>query len=114
MKILVTIYLFLFSIIASAQVKVATLHPVLTDIAKNVGGKNVVVVDLIGNKSVHGFNPTPSVLKKATGAKLYLAAGKGLEPYLGKLEQSLSGKAVVYEVGKKISSIQIDNEHAHT
>lgn len=96
-----------------AETKVVSLHPVLTDIAEKVGGKHIKVIDLIGSQSVHGFNPTARDLRAGAGAKLYLAAGKGLEPYLGKLRNTLGSKAKVYEVGKKIISLKIEDDYAH-
>jgi len=40
--------------IAVADLKVATLHPLLDDLAKNVGGEHVVVVPMMGEGIIHG------------------------------------------------------------
>ncbi len=92
------------------KTKVVSLHPIITDIAKKIGGEQIEVVDLLGSSAnVHSFSPTPSALKKATGAELYLAAGKGLESYLPKLEEMV-GKSKVIEVGNSVTSIVIKDE----
>ena len=63
------------------------------------------VVDLTqGSTDLHRFQPSPSVLGKAREAQLYLASGKGLESYLGKL-QGIVGKDRLVEVGSKIPSL---------
>lgn len=111
MKFIILLTLFLSSL-AHAELKVATLHPLLTDLAKQIGGEHVKVVDLIGSSDPHTFNPSPSTLSKASGARIYLAAGKGLEPYLGKLQSSLGSSVVVYEVGKPLASLTFSKENA--
>ena len=94
-----------------AQVKVATLSPLLADLARQVGGDKVTVVDLIGTTgNPHSFQPTTLELKKATGAQLYLASGKGMEPYLPKLKSLIGDSATVLELGKNINSIEISAE----
>lgn len=97
----------------SAELKVATLHPLMTDLARQVGGSDVAVVPLIGkNEDPHGFNPSPKTLAKARGAKIYLASGKHMENYLDKLRNTLGGSARVVEVGKTIPSQKISGRDA--
>ena len=72
---------------------------------RQVGGAHVEVVDLSrGAKDLHRFQPGPRELAQAKGAQLYMVSGKGLEPYLPKL-QSILGQDRVLEVGRKIPSI---------
>jgi len=98
----------LFTFAAQAKVKVATLSPLLADLARQVGGDKVTVVDLIGTTgNPHSFQPTTKEIKKAAGAQLYLASGKGMEPYLPKLKSLIGDSATVLELGKNISSIEI-------
>ncbi len=93
---------------AQGKVKVATLSPLLADLARQIGGDKVIVVDLIGSHgNPHTFNPTSKTLQKAAGAKLYLASGKNLEPYLPKLKSLLGSSAEVVEIGRKIRSLNI-------
>lgn len=96
----------------AADLKVATLHPLLGDLARQVGGERVEVVDLIGkNGDPHHFEPVQADLQKAADAKLYLASGMGLESYLTSLRGILGEKAQVVEIGKDLPSIEGECEH---
>lgn len=99
---------------ALAKMKVATLHPLMTDLAREVGGDDVEVTQLIANHAnPHQFSPTPKILAKAQGAKIYLASGKNLENYLTKLRTTLGDSAIVIEVGNQIPSQKISGRDAY-
>lgn len=90
------------------RLKVASLHPLITDVARQVAGQHAHVVQLIDpHADPHHFQPTPKALLKAKGAKLYLASGKNLETYLKKLRNTLGSSAKVVEVGRTIPSQKI-------
>jgi zinc/manganese transport system substrate-binding protein len=94
---------------AQSSLKIATLHPLLGDLARQVGGDQVQVVDLLKpGGDIHHFEPTARDVSAASGIKLVLASGKGLESYLGKLRDSLDASVQIVEVGKPIPSIKID------
>jgi len=115
MKILTTLLLILLGWVpnASAELKVATLHPLMTDLARQVGGSDVQVVALMGVRDdPHTFSPSPKTLAKARGAKVYLASGKNMENYLDKLRNTLGGSAKIVEVGKSIPSQKITGRDA--
>ena len=105
-----------------AQMKVTALHPLMADLAEQVGGEHVEVISLMtANDDPHHFNPTPTTLLKARGSKIYLASGMGLETYLGKLRDTLGNSATVIEVGKTIPARKIeaprtnhDHDHVHS
>lgn len=98
-----------------AATKVATLHPILADLARQVGGANVEVVEILKpGADVHHFEPAPKDLAEMRGAKLLLASGKGLESFLDKLRDSLGAGVKLVEVGAKIPSIPfVEHEHHH-
>jgi len=98
---------------AFAVTKVATLHPILADLAQQVGGANVEVVEILKpGADVHHFEPAPKDLAEMRGAKLLLASGKGLESFLDKLRDSLGAGVKLVEVGAKIPSIPfVEHEH---
>lgn len=101
------IYLSLLTL-SQAKVKVATLSPLIADLTRQIGGDHVNVIDLIGvYGNPHTFNPTTKTLQKASGASLYIASGKNLEPYLPKLTSLIGSSATVIELGKNIRSIDI-------
>lgn len=98
--------------VSAAELKVAVLHPLLADIARQVGGESVEVIDLIGpNGDPHHFEPKPDDLKKADGASIYLVAGMGLEGYLAKLKAIVANKAVLIEVGATLPALEGACEH---
>jgi zinc/manganese transport system substrate-binding protein len=113
--ILATVFLGMLSAKA-ADLKVAVLHPLLADLARRIGGEQVEVVDLIGpNGDPHHFEPSPSDLKQAEGASLYLVSGMGLEGYLPKLKTILANKARIIEVGATLPALEgaCDHEGHH-
>jgi len=89
--------------------QVASLHPVVSDLARQVGGDDVVVTDLMpAGANPHAYYPSPADLKRAANADLVLAAGKGLEPYLDEFRESLGGDVTILEVGRAVPSLLIE------
>ena len=117
-KLISLVLLALSSLAGTAQLKVVALHPLMADLASQVGGDHVEVVSLMtAHDDPHHFNPTPTSLHKARGATIYFASGMGLETYLGKLRDTVSDSAKIIEVGKTIPARKIDmvsHNHDHT
>ncbi|MFD0893639.1 zinc ABC transporter substrate-binding protein [Luteolibacter ambystomatis] len=115
---LLLIFSFLFSGMAVARMKVATFYPLLTDLVRQVGGDRVEVVDLISTSGdPHHFEPSPEDLRKATGARLYLVAGLGLEAYLPSLQTIVPSTSRLVEVGASLpvlhgSCDEADHNHS--
>lgn len=109
----------LTAITAAAELKVATLHPLLADLSKEVGGDRITVVELVEkNADPHHFEPTPQQIKEAGDIDLCLASGMGLESYLPALRSLLPAKAKLIEVGASIPGIEgscnnPDHHHHH-
>ncbi|WP_035603211.1 metal ABC transporter substrate-binding protein [Haloferula sp. BvORR071] len=100
--------------LSAAELKVASLHPLVGDLARQVGGARVEVVDLIGkNGDPHHFEPVAADLEKVGDVKLYLASGMGLESYLTSLRGIVGGKATVVEIGKDLPAIEEEDDHDH-
>ena len=111
-RVLFTSLFFGFLPLCAAELKVAVLHPLLGDLARQIGGERVEVIDLIGpNGDPHHFEPKPEDLKKAEGATIYLVAGMGLEGYLPKLKAIITHKATLIEVGATLPTIEGSCEH---
>ncbi len=92
----------------AAPLKVASLHPLLSEMAAAVGGERVKVVDLFPeNGSLHAFEPTSGELSAAAGARLMLACGKGVEPYLEGLQESLPTRTRVLELGATLPDVTL-------
>ena len=100
---------------SAAPLQVAALHPLMADLARQVGGGRVTVVDLVGEGgeggNPHHFEPRPGDLAKMQASALVLAAGKGLEPYLNRLKDTLQGVSVI-EVGRSIPSLTLAKDAA--
>jgi len=114
MRPLLLSLLFSLASLNAAELKVAVLHPLLADIASNVGGERVEVVDLIGKTGdPHHFEPSTESLTRSEGSKLYLVAGMGLEGYLPKLKTIVGGRATVVEVGATLPALEGECDHDH-
>lgn len=99
--------------------KIAALHPILGDMARAIGGSHVQVADLLRpNGNLHSFEPAPQDIAAAGQARLVLASGKNLEPYLPKLKDALGGKAQILDLGASIPDVPVaadtaDHDHDH-
>lgn len=108
---LISLLLSLGALAASAaNLKVAALHPLMADLAKQVGGDRVEVFDLVGEGgNPHRFEPRPDDMKKMQSSALVLAGGKKLESYLDRVKAALPGVTVV-EVGRTIPSLTVGKD----
>lgn len=94
--------------------EVVTLHPLLADWARQVGGEEVTVVNLAEpGTDLHGFSPNPEDLRAMGSAKVILASGKGLEPYLDGLRDALKTGQKIVEVGETLPSLGFEEEEDH-
>lgn len=92
----------------AAPLRIASLHPIISDFARQVGGIEVDVIDLMpADSNPHIYYPTPANLKEAASSDLVLASGKGMEPYLSEFVESLGGGVTVYDVGRAVPSLKI-------
>jgi zinc/manganese transport system substrate-binding protein len=99
---------------AAAPLQVSALHPLMADLARQVGGDRVRVFDLVGEGgNPHRFEPRPADLKQMQSSALVLAGGKNLEPYLGRLKSTLSGVTIL-EVGRTIPSLTVGKDAVYT
>lgn len=94
---------------AHADLSVASLSTITTDLALNIGGSHVRVEGIIKpGVDPHEFEPTPGDVKKVANANLVLFTGKGIEGYLSKLEEAAGGGTVgakFVNVGSVIPSL---------
>ena len=93
---------------ARADLKVASLSTVTSDLACNIGGSHIQTIGLIKpGVDPHEFEPTPSDVKHIADANLVLLTGKGMEGYLSKLEEAAGGMVKFINVGKNIPSLKM-------
>lgn len=99
---------------AAAPLQVSALHPLMADLARQVGGDRVQVFDLVGEGgNPHRFEPRPADLRQMQSSALVLAGGKNLEPYLDRLKSTLSGVTIL-EVGRTIPSLTVGRDSVYT
>jgi zinc/manganese transport system substrate-binding protein len=101
-------------LLAAERPVVAALHPLMADLALQVGGGRVEVFDLLGDGDPHRFEPRPQDIRRLQGSRLVLAAGKGMEPYLGRLRDTLGAGVVIVEVGRTIPSLTVGKDAVYT
>jgi zinc/manganese transport system substrate-binding protein len=103
------------AVLAVAEpMKVSALHPLMADLARQVGGERVRVFDLVGEgNNPHRYEPRPADLKQMQASALVLAGGKHLEPYLDRLMSTLGGVTIV-EVGRTIPSLTVGKDAVYT
>lgn len=95
----------LFSAQATPPLKVLAFHPILAELAKELGGTSVQVdCPLPLGADPHTFSPSPVELRLLTEADLVLASGFGLEPYLERLFRNTPSKARRFQASEHIAT----------
>jgi ABC-type Zn uptake system ZnuABC Zn-binding protein ZnuA len=96
---------------AKAELKVASLSTITTEIAQNVGGTAIRVTPLIRpGIDPHDFQPSPWDVREIEGADLVLLTGKGMEGYLTKLEDAVGKKSKFVDVGADIPTLTLKED----
>jgi len=113
MKLFVCFFLWVSCVFSVERMKVASLHPLMTDLLRQIGGKQIVIVE-IGKEgfNVHEFQPDSKDIRALQDCQLVVASGKGIEVYLPDLKDSLSKDQEVIEVGKYVPTQEVDPKSA--
>jgi zinc/manganese transport system substrate-binding protein len=102
---------FLGSSSGRADLTVASLSTITTDLAKNIGGTHVKIEAIIKpGIDPHDFEPTPSDVNKVAKADLVLFTGKGMEGFLTKLEEAAGVTGKFVNVGEAVPSLTMTEE----
>lgn len=92
--------------------QVIALHPLLGELAPEIGGPRVEVVNLLQpGEDPHLFQPRPADMRKVSQADLILAGGLDLEPYLGQLRDGAGARASWLLIGDSLPS-PIEGTHS--
>ncbi len=85
----------------------------LGDFCRRIGGEMVQVQVLIPpGASPHAFEPPPSVMVRAAGARVLVYIGAGMEPWADKLRRSRRGNLIVVEAAQGVNLLR-DVDHHH-
>ena len=94
-----------------AELKVASLSTITTELAQAVGGDAVKVIPIIkAGMDPHDFQPSPLDVREIESADLVLLTGKGMEGYLTKFEEAAGNQAKFIDVGRSIPSLTLEEE----
>jgi zinc/manganese transport system substrate-binding protein len=106
------------------ELRLASFHPLATDLARQVGGEDVEVIEIMKpGQDPHSFMPSPSDLAALENTQILLIMGKGLETYIDMLEDNLQSEQSIYEVGRMVPSLRMEDDmtlfaccpsHAHS
>ena len=102
--------------LAEGKLRVATLHPLLGIMVREIGGDLVEVVDLSGpGGDPHHFEPSAEDLRRAGRADVFLASGMGLEPYLPRLRDIVPSGVAIVEMDQGLPALPMverdDDDH---
>jgi zinc/manganese transport system substrate-binding protein len=88
---------------ARARPLVVATTPVLTDWARAVGGAAFEVHEIIRpNTDPHEYEPRPSDVLAAAGARLVLVSGDGLDVWMSKVLADAGGRRIVLDLGAAV------------
>ncbi|HLS93024.1 MAG TPA: zinc ABC transporter substrate-binding protein, partial [Microbacterium sp.] len=93
-----------------ARPMVLTTFTVLADIAENVAGDNLRVESITkAGAEIHGYEPTPGDIRRASGAALILDNGLNLEAWFGKFVAGMDVPHAVVSEGVQTIDIAEDS-----
>ncbi|MBG6184926.1 manganese transport system substrate-binding protein [Arthrobacter sp. CAN_A214] len=88
---------------------VLTTFTVLEDIAENVAGDHLAVESITkAGAEIHGYEPTPGDIRKASEADLVLDNGLNLEAWFGQFVEEVDAPHVVVSEGVEVVDIAED------
>jgi zinc/manganese transport system substrate-binding protein len=91
---------------ADGKVKVVASFSVMADLVRQVGGEHVEVSSLVGpNTDMHGFQPSPSDVKRLADAQLVVINGLGLEGWADRLVKSANYRGTLLVVSQGIRAL---------
>lgn len=88
---------------------VLTTFTVLADMARNVAGEHLVVESITKvGAEIHGYEPTPGDVRRASDADLVLDNGLGLEAWFAQFVEATDAPHVVVSEGVEVIDISAD------
>jgi manganese transport system substrate-binding protein len=97
----------------SGKPKVLTTFTVVADMVRQVGGDRIEVASITKpGAEIHGYEPTPSDLKRAATSDLVFQNGMGLERWFEQFVDLADAKSVTLSAGVKPIPIAGESEYA--
>jgi manganese transport system substrate-binding protein len=97
----------------SGKPKVLTTFTVVADMVRHVGGDRIEVASITKpGAEIHGYEPTPSDLKRAATSDLVFQNGMGLERWFEQFVDLADAKSVTLSRGVKPIPIAGESEYA--
>lgn len=88
---------------ADGRLSVVATTTQLGDLAREIGGDAVEVHQVLQpNTDPHEYEPRPADVREVADAKVVLASGDGLDPWVGDLVEQGGGDPTVVEVGERV------------
>lgn len=110
LRILLVLHI-LLTVGISQAIEVCAMHPLLADLAKQVGGADVTVYDVVGEgNDPHEYDPRPADVQRMQKSAILFYAGKGLESYIDKLKDTVP-TAEFINLGASVPSLKSHCEH---
>ena len=97
--------------VSPAKPVVLTTFTVLADLARNVAGDRLTVRSIVKPGSeIHGYQPTPSDIERASGADLIVENGLGLELWARKFTASAGGDIPTLTLSEGMEPLLIEED----
>lgn len=104
---------------ADEKLKVVATFSILADLVQNVGGDRIELTTLVERDGdAHVYSPKPADARRVAEARVVVANGLRLEPWIGRLVKASGAKATMVEVAKglpplKRSADASGHDHGH-
>lgn len=99
---------------ADEKLPVVATFSILGDLTRQIGGDEIALTTLVGPDSdAHAFEPTAESQRAVAGAKVLVANGLGLEPWLGRLIDASTFKGELVEATTGIEPLASVEPEAH-
>lgn len=99
---------------ADSKLPVVATFSILGDLTRQIGGDAIALTTLVGpDADAHGFEPTADSQRAVAAAKVLVANGLGLEPWLGRLIDASTFKGELVEATTGIEPLASAEPEEH-
>lgn len=106
---------------ATSDIKVAASFYPLAEFAKQIGGENVEVINMVPpGAEPHDFEPSPQDIANVYSAKLFIFNGSGFDPWAEKISPELENRGIAiinmaqhFELLKDVAAAEEKEDSEH-